>query len=108
MTKRLSAGAALVFTSAYLVAAAHAQTADVPNGVDTLAGTGGYSTIFHSAARSYQIVMNESVVQAAGIPVNSNITGLSFRRPTWSIHAAWPTNAVTFAAFDVTLSRSNF
>jgi hypothetical protein len=107
MMTRSSAGAAMFLTSAFFAASAQAQTADVPEGVDTLAGTGGYSTVYHSAARSYQIVMNESVVQAAGIAPNSNITGLAFRRPTWSVHAPWPTNAVTFAAWDLTLSRSN-
>ena len=90
MMMRRSAVSAMFLTAAFFAAASQAQTADVPNGVDTLAGTGGYSTVFHSAARSYQIVMNESVVQAAGIPANSNITALAFRRPTWSVHAAWP------------------
>ncbi len=86
----------------------NADTRPMPAGSETTAGSGGYTTVFRSLARSYQIVMNESVVQAAGIPVGSNITGIAFRNPSWQVFASWPGTALeaNFSNFDVTMSRS--
>jgi hypothetical protein len=88
------------------VAAARGDTVIVPNAAAGVAGTGGYSTIMHSAARSYQLVVGPA--ELSTMPAGSRITGIRWRRPSWQVYPAWPSSPVTFAAFDVTLSTSNF
>jgi|GEM_PF-5560245 len=89
-------------------APALAQSVDMPNGADTQAGSGGYTTIFRSIARSYQIVMNDTVVVAAGITPGTQITGVAFRTPSWQVFPSWPGTGLSanFPAFDITMSKS--
>jgi len=89
-----------------LSAGALAQNAVVPAGVDTVAGSGGYSNFFRSAARSMQIEMDASVVAAAGIQPNTRITGISWRNPSWQVFASWPAVTATFTNYDITMSQS--
>jgi hypothetical protein len=83
----------------------------MPPGVESVSYVGGYNTIFNLDPRGYQVVINSSVVQAAGIPINARITGVAFRRPAerqpffWP---AWPPAQISFAHWDLTLSRSTF
>jgi hypothetical protein len=85
---------------------ASADTVIVPNVAESQAGTGGYSTILNSQARSYQMVTGSA--ELTGIPVGSRITGITWRRPSWQAMSAWPAGPATFTNFDVTLSTSNF
>ena len=91
-----------------LGAGASAQTAVMPAGVDTVAGSGGYSNFFRSLARSMQIEMDASVVAAAGITPYTRITGISFRSPSAQVFVTWPATGLTatYNNYDVMLSRS--
>src|ERR1051325_6727723 len=103
MRNGLTVGAAMV-----LCAGAMGQTATMPAGVDTVAGSGGDSNFFRSAARSMQLEMDASVVAAAGIAPNTRITGISWRTPSWQAFASWPAAGLTatFTNYDITMSQS--
>ncbi|CAG1007219.1 hypothetical protein PHYC_03404 [Phycisphaerales bacterium] len=95
---------------AVLCATAGTAAADeiiVPNAAATTAGSGGYSTLLRSAARSYQLVVGSGELGA--LPQGSRITGITWRRPTWQVHAAWPGVGFScvFANYDITLSTSS-
>ncbi|HYE63243.1 MAG TPA: hypothetical protein VD997_14705 [Phycisphaerales bacterium] len=108
MRNRMCVG---VLSSLTLAAAASAQTVSMPAGIEASGTSGGFSTVFHRDARSYQILMNEAALQAAGMPTNVNITALAFRRPPATLPSfpfpSWPTTQLTFANWDMTLSPSD-
>jgi hypothetical protein len=89
-----------------IATAARGDQIIIPNAAAGTAGPGGYTTIMHSAERSYQLVVGTR--ELAALPPRSRITGIRWRRPSWQVFGPWPTSQVTFAAFDVTLSTSNF
>ena len=91
-----------------LSAGALAQTATMPAGVDTVAGSGGYSNFFRSLARSMQLEMDDTGVAAAGITPGTRITGISWRDPSWQAFATWPAAGLTatFQNYDITMSQS--
>ena len=92
-----------------LLAAAPALAGEVivPNRAPTTAVNGGYTTVMHAQARSYQLVVGPEELGA--LPVGARITGIHWRRPTWIVYTDWPGTGTsyTFSAFDVSLSTSN-
>lgn len=96
--------ALLVFASIALVVPAFGQTIVVPQAAPTTAGTGGYSTILHAQARSYQVVIGPE--ELIGLAAGDTITGMTWRRPSWTPYADWPAAPAMFAAFDVSFSQS--
>ncbi|HYE03631.1 MAG TPA: hypothetical protein VD963_10405 [Phycisphaerales bacterium] len=101
--RNAAAVCALALTS---VAAAQDQTWVVPQAAVTTAGSGGYSTLLRSQPRSYQVVIGPE--ELGGIPAGSQITGITWRRPSWQVFATWPGQgfAAVFPNYDITLSTS--
>lgn len=76
--------------------------------VPTTLETGGLNTLLRDAARTYQVYYHPS--QMAGITVPVQIVGMRFRQIAASLGSAtstWPTSALTFAQYDVQLSRAS-
>ncbi|MEO6710089.1 MAG: hypothetical protein ABI054_10125, partial [Planctomycetota bacterium] len=82
----LLASAAALF--AFATAPAVAGEIFVPNNAPTTAGPGGYSTLLHSQARSYQLVVGPQ--ELGGLPIGSRITGITWRLSTWIVYPDWP------------------
>ncbi|MEZ6235578.1 MAG: GC-type dockerin domain-anchored protein [Phycisphaerales bacterium] len=92
--------------AAALAAPALGDEIIIPPNAPTTAGTGGYSTILHTQARSYQLVIGEALLGA--VPVGARFTGITWRRPTWTPYAPWPGPSVTcaYANFDIYLGTA--
>ncbi|HTF90893.1 MAG TPA: hypothetical protein VK843_20905 [Planctomycetota bacterium] len=102
----------LLFASAaalFAISTAPALAGDVfvPNNAPTTAGPGGYSTLLHSQARSYQLVVGPQ--ELGGLPIGSRITGITWRLATWIVYPDWPGSGTTvpFTNYDIFLSKSN-
>lgn len=83
-----------------------AQPVVIPGTAPSTAGSGGYSTLLHAQARSYQIVIGPD--ELTRLLPGDNLVGLTWRRPSWISYGDWPPASTTaeFASFDVTLSGS--
>jgi len=97
--------AAFTLSLALAAGAATADTIIVPMAAASTGGTGAYTTVLHSAARSYQVVIGTQ--HLTGLPSGSVISGLQLRLASWQAYASWPAAGASFAAFDITLSKSN-
>ena len=103
MKKVLSLFVFLFITFSFI----HPQT-DRSNGFDvmppefkTVPGTSTFLGPLANAARSYQLLIHESLLTNL---VNKEIVGLSWRLPT-SATANWPTADVLYTAYDIYLSE---
>src|SRR5688572_26482169 len=79
----------------------------VPNHAPTTAGPGGYSTLMHTQARSYQLVVGPQ--ELGGLPIGTKVTGITWRLSTWIVYPDWPGTGSTanYANYDIYLSKSN-
>ncbi len=97
-----------LFAPILLVLAPLATAGDtvVPGAALTTAGTGAYSTLLNSGARSYQLVVGPQ--ELGGLPVGSSVSGITWRRPTWIAYADWPGTGFTcnWTNYDIFLSSS--
>src|ERR1700741_112101 len=60
----------------------------VPNHAPTTPGPGGYTTLMHTQARSYQLVVGPQ--ELGGLPLGARITGITWRLSTWIVYPDWP------------------
>jgi len=79
----------------------------VPNHAPTTAGPGGYSTLMHTQARSYQLVVGPQ--ELGSLPLGARVTGITWRLSTWIVHPDWPGvgNTANYSNYDIYLSQSN-
>jgi hypothetical protein len=97
-----------VLAAAAVCSAAGASCADtvvIPQAAASTGGSGAYSTLLNSQARSYQLVIGTAEL-AGRLPVGATITGLSWRLASWQSFASWPAGSATFSAFDIYLAQS--
>jgi hypothetical protein len=99
--------ASLLALAAFSGAPLTAGEVYVPNHAPTTAGPGGYSTLMHTQARSYQLVVGPQ--ELGGLPIGSRITGVTWRLSTWIVYPDWPGAGATanYANYDIFLSSSN-
>jgi hypothetical protein len=92
---------------ASLAAPASAGDVYIPNHAPTTAGPGGYSTLMHTQARSYQLVVGTQ--ELGGLPVGTMITGVTWRLSTWIAYPSWPGagSTASYTNYDIYLSSSN-
>ncbi|HUR29524.1 MAG TPA: hypothetical protein VM509_15145 [Planctomycetota bacterium] len=88
-----------------LCAPALAGDVYVPNNAPTTAGPGAYSTLMHTQARSYQLVVGPQ--ELGGLPIGARITGITWRLTTWTTTPSWPAGTANFTNYDIYLSTSN-
>jgi len=99
--------AALVLGVAFLVAAsALGDFIVAPNAYAAQGGPYGLSTQFHYAGRTYQAAINPS--ELAAIPDEAQIIGFTWRIRAVPTYLSWPTTDITFANYDVQVSKSNY
>jgi hypothetical protein len=84
--------------------AARADVIVVPNAFTTTEGNIGLSTPIQSAPRTEQTVYAAS--QLTGIPIGSEITGLTYRLDGMTNSTAWPPSPRTWAQYNIQLSQS--
>ena len=112
MTHR-SSPSLLTFPTAFALAVAAgsgtawADEIIIPNHAPTNAGSGGYSTLLHVEARSYQLVVGTQ--ELGGLPAGSLLTGITWRLPSWIAYPSWPAtgNSCAFGNYDIYFSSSN-
>lgn len=94
---------AAVAALATLSDASHAQVqSTVPNAFAATAGTGTFLGPLANAARTYQLLIDQSQLTAH---LGNLLTGIAFRLPA-SATEAWPAAALTFTNYDIRLSNS--
>jgi hypothetical protein len=96
----------IVMTVLLAGSAASADTQIVPTAAASTGGSGAYSTVLHGQARSYQVVIGPAHLPTLAPGTAAMITGIQWRLASWQAFPAWPAVPVTFASFDVTLSKS--
>src|SRR5262245_40217737 len=83
-----------------------ADTIIIPTAAAGAGGQSAYSTVLHSQARSYQVVIGPAHLPTLPPGTAAQITGIHWRIASWQFFASWPAVPVTFANFDITLSKS--
>lgn len=87
---------------------ARADTINCPTASSGTGGSGAYTTVLHSQARSYQVVIGPAHLPSLPANTGAQITAIRWRLASWQAYGAWPPVAVTYTNFDMTLSKSNF
>jgi hypothetical protein len=97
----------MLSVAAFSNAPAIAGDVFIPNHAPTTAGPGGYSTLMHTQARSYQLVVGPQ--ELGGLPLGARITGITWRLSTWIVYPDWPGAGVQadYSNYDISLSTSN-
>jgi hypothetical protein len=85
--------------------AAIADTITIPQRAETTGGSGAYSTILNSGARSYMLAIGQAELQGR-LPVGAEITAVSWRLASWTPTASWPAGISTFNNFDVYMAQA--
>jgi hypothetical protein len=85
--------------------AACADTILIPQRAGTTGGSGAYSTILNSGARSYMLVIGTPELDGR-LPVGAQITALSWRLASWQVFASWPAGISTFQNFDIYMAQA--
>jgi len=78
----------------------------VPSDYANYGGTNGLSTQFHYNARTYQVAIDPLAL--TGLPDGAEILGLTWRIRAVATYPTWPPQDVTFSAYDIQVSRSNY
>ena len=84
---------------------AAADTIILTQNAFTTGGSGAYSTVLNSGARSWLTVIGTAELNAR-LPVGSTITGVSFRLASWQAFSSWPAATSTFNNFDIYLGQA--
>ncbi|MCA9672047.1 MAG: hypothetical protein KC503_40915 [Myxococcales bacterium] len=80
-------------------------TVAVPTTSTASSATGGYSTLFGTSARTYQVALAASALGA--LSSGARIVALAFRQTSWFGAGAAPASTITCGSFDIQLSSSN-
>jgi len=78
----------------------------VPSDYANYGGSYGLSTQFHYNARTYQVAIDPLAL--TGLPDGAEILGLTWRIRAVATYPTWPPQDVTFSAYDIQVSRSNY
>ena len=88
-----------------LASGAAADTIIVTQNAASTGGSGAYSTILNSQARSWLTVIGQAELSGR-LPVGAQVTGVAWRNASWQAFGSWPSNTSTFNSFDVYLGQA--